>query len=683
MSIITGTNIGKSFGAFDVFTELSFSVAREDKIALVGVNGCGKTTLLKVIAGLDEPSSGEIHYARGTSVGYLAQTAEESNDKTVWQEMYSTFTAVNELASHMRQLELDMLDPAKADQALEKYGEAEHRFEMMGGYQVDAKIRRVLSGLGFGSDDYEEPLAHLSGGQRVRAALAKLLLQSPDVLMLDEPTNHLDAAGVEWLESYLQDWEGTVVVVSHDRYFLDEVCNRVWEMSGNLGGRPNRLEMYHGGYTDYVAQRTERRERQLKEYAQQQEVIAKESEYIRRNIAGQNTLQAKGRLKRLNRMERLEKPIEARAMSLRLNSNSRSGNIVLETSNLVVGYAVGPDEEMGSSAEYRALGEGEQESEGASLPFSQAPDHPLSPSSSPTALFKAPNLQLLRTERAALVGPNGTGKTTFLKTICGDLQPLSGSVRLGANVQIGYFAQAHEGLNLENTVLEELMTARDDLLVSQARNMLGRFLFSGDDAFKKVGMLSGGERGRVALAKLTLQGANFLLLDEPTNHLDIPSQEILTEALNSFDGTLLVVSHDRYLIAALATQVWALERAGDGQARLSVFRGTYDAWIEWKLEAEREREKQQKEQSQKGKDHARAQDPTASAARKAERERQARLEQTEQRIGELENKLNHLGQQIQQAGANYAKVRELSLEYQQAESDLAKAWEELEKGEED
>jgi ATP-binding cassette subfamily F protein 3 len=304
---------------------------------------------------------------------------------------------------------------------------------------------------------------------------------------------------------------------------------------------------------------------------------------------------------------------------------------------------------------------------------------PLTPS--PTALFRAPNLQLLRTERAALVGPNGTGKTTFLKTICGDLQPLAGSVRLGANVQIGYFAQAHEGLNLENTVLEELMTARDDLLVSQARNMLGRFLFSGDDAFKKVGMLSGGERGRVALAKLTLQGANFLLLDEPTNHLDIPSQEILTEALNSFDGTLLVVSHDRYLIAALATQVWALERAGDGEARLSVFRGTYDAWIEWKLEAEREREKQQKEQSQKGKDHARAQDPAASAARKAERERQARLEQTEQRIGELEATLNRLGQQIQQAGANYAKVRELSLQYQQAESDLAKAWEELEKGE--
>jgi ATP-binding cassette subfamily F protein 3 len=229
-------------------------------------------------------------------------------------------------------------------------------------------------------------------------------------------------------------------------------------------------------------------------------------------------------------------------------------------------------------------------------------------------------------------------------------------------------------------VLEELMSARDDLLVSQARNMLGRFLFSGDDAFKRVGMLSGGERGRVALAKLTLQGANFLLLDEPTNHLDIPSQEILTEALNSYDGTLLVVSHDRYLVAALATQVWSLERVDDGQSRLIVFRGTYDAWIESKLEAEREREKQQKEQTQKGRDQTRSQDPAASAARKAERERQARVDQTEQRIAELEIKLNSLGQQIQQAGANYARVRDLSLQYQQTESDLASAWDELEKG---
>ena len=645
MSIITGTNIGKSFGAFDVFTELNFSIAHGDKIALVGANGCGKTTLLKVIARSDEPSIGALSIARGTTIGYLSQTAEESNEHTVWQEMVSTYTEINAMAARLRRLEEEMLDSDKGEQALEKYGELEHQFELQGGYEIDARIQRVLSGLNFTAEDYERPLSHLSGGQRVRAALAKLLLQSPDVLMLDEPTNHLDTGGVEWLESYLQDWEGTLVVVSHDRYFLDEVCDRTWEMSGNVSGRTNRLEMYRGGYTDYVAQRTERREHQLKEFEQQQEFLAKESEFIRRNIAGQNSLNAKGRLKRLKRMERLERPIEARAMSLRLNSTSRSGNIVIETKDLLVGYAAD------------AAGRDE------------------------TVLFRCPNLQLLRTERAALIGPNGTGKSTFLKTVCDTLDPLEGNVRIGANVHIGYFAQAHEGLNLDNTVLEELMSTSDDMTLSQARGMLGRFLFSGDDAFKKVGMLSGGERGRVALAKLTLQGANFLLLDEPTNHLDIPSQEILTDALNAFDGTLLLVSHDRYLIAALATQIWSLERddANAGKSRMILFRGTYDAWIEDKLEAARNREKQQKELTQKVKGQTKAPEVNANVSKKAERDRATRLQQAEQRIALLESKLDTLNQQIQHAGSNYAKVRQLSMEYQETENALAAAWAELEK----
>jgi ATP-binding cassette, subfamily F, member 3 len=687
MSVITGTNISKSFGAFDVFTDLSFSVAHGDKIALVGPNGSGKTTLLRIIGGLDDPSTGALHQARGLVAGYLAQTAEESNDATLWQEMAGVFGEVNALAGHMRQLEQDMLDPARADVAVEKYGHAEHQYELLGGYEVDTKIRRVLSGLGFKAEDYERPMAQLSGGQRVRAALARLLLQSPDVLLLDEPTNHLDTKGVEWLESYLQDWEGTVVVVSHDRYFLDEVCDRVWELNVRRSGEGSlylsQLESYRGGYTDYVAQRAERRERQLKDYAAQQELIQKESEYIRRNIAGQNTLQAKGRLKRLNRMERLEKPIEARAMSLRLSSGSRSGNIVLETNDLVVGYRDPTNDERrmtndnGAASGANGIG---------------------SSSFVPRPLFQCPNLQLLRTERAALIGPNGTGKTTFLKTIFGGLEPLAGSVRIGANVHIGYFAQAHEGLNLDNTVLQELMSARDDIGLAEARNMLGRFLFSGDDAFKRVGMLSGGERGRVALAKLTLQGANLLLLDEPTNHLDIPSQEILTEALNNFDGTLLLVSHDRYLVAALATQIWALERldvdnraseeGGTPEAqpaepgfptRMLIFRGTYDAWIEEKQESARAREQKQKEGVQKVKGQSRAQMSSSNATKKAERDRQTHLEQTEQRITSLEQELSTLSQQIERVGSDYLKLRALSLEYQQAEADLASAWEELEK----
>ncbi len=584
----------KSFGAFDVFAGFSFSVARGDKVALVGPNGCGKTTLLRIIAGVDEPAGGAISLARGTTRGYLAQTAEESADITVWQEMLEAFSDVNALAGRMRQIEDEMAQPGAGDDVLDKYGELQHQFELMGGYGVETQIRRVLAGLGFHSADEAMRLSQLSGGQRVRAALAKLLLQSPDVLLLDEPTNHLDTQGVEWLESYLQDWDGTLVVVSHDRYFLDEVCDEVWELSvhhtteGALS--LSRLDRYRGGYTDYVAQRAERRERQIKEYDAQQEVVAKQEEYIRRNMAGQNVLQAKGRLKRLNRLERLEKPVEARAMSIRLNSGSRSGNIVLQTDRLVVGYP--PATEGAENAE-------------TAPPSAHALSEPSADEA--TVLFRAPDLQLLRLERAALIGPNGTGKTTFLKTVCGELAPLDGEARLGANVQIGYFAQAHEGLDPSRTVLDELMRARGDLTLSQARSILGRFLFSGDDVFKTIGMLSGGERGRVALAKLTLQGANFLLLDEPTNHLDIPSQEILTEALDYFDGTLLLVSHDRYLIAALATQIWSLERDAHDATRLSVFRGTYDAWV-----TERERLAEEADEGQREQE-ARSRKPKSEA----------------------------------------------------------------------
>ncbi len=649
MSVITGTGVGKSFGAFEVFAGMSFSVARGDKVALVGPNGSGKTTLLRIIAGADEPSAGSVHFARGATIGTLAQTAEDSAELTVWQAMSGAFTAINAMAERLRQLERDMAAPGAGDRLLERYGELQHEFERLGGYGVDARIRRVLGGLGFKPGEEHQPLSQLSGGQRVRAALARLLLISPDVLLLDEPTNHLDTRGVEWLEAFLQDWDGTLVTVSHDRYFLDEVCDEVWDMTvrrspeGALAS--SRLDTYRGGYTDYAAQRAERRERQRKEYEAQREVIARQEEYIRRNMAGQNVLQAKGRLKRLNRLERLEKPVEARALSIRLSSGPRSGNIVLETSGLAVGY---PDDGR--------------------------------------ALFESPNLQLLRLERAALIGPNGTGKTTFLKTLCGDVAPLAGGVRLGANVRIGYFAQAHEGLDLGHTVLEELMSAREDLTISQARGILGRFLFSGDDAFKRVGMLSGGERGRVALAKLTLQGANLLLLDEPTNHLDIPSQEILTEALDQFDGTLLLVSHDRYLVAALATQIWALEPDPDGRARLTVFRGTYDAWMD-----ERERLAEEAEGKKRKADGGRqkADDGQRRAengdrrdgerlSKNAERARLIKLEQAEQRIETLERQLAGLAEDIQQSGSDYARIQALGADYRRTEADLAGAWQELE-----
>jgi ATP-binding cassette subfamily F protein 3 len=673
MSVLVGSNVSKSFGAFDVFTDLNFSVARGDKVALIGVNGCGKTTLLRIVAGADDPNIGsEIRFARGVTRGYLSQTAEDSDESTVWQHAQDAFAELHAIQQRMAKLEEDMLDPAKADRALEQYGVAQHEFELKGGYEMDAKIKRVLGGLGFKDDDVHKPLSQLSGGQRVRAALAQLLLQSPDVLLLDEPTNHLDRQGVEWLENFLQDWEGTLIVVSHDRYFLDEVCDQVWEMGRRRDGQ-SHIEIYRGGYTEYVQQRTERRERAMLEFEAQQEFIKKQEEFIRRNMAGQNTAQAKGRLRRLNRLERLEKPVEQRAMSIRIKGGSRSGDRVLETSGLHVGYQI-ENEELIMKNDTILNSQ-------FAIPQSPAPSH---------LLFKSPDLLLLRTERAALIGPNGTGKTTFLKTIMGETPALKGEVKLGANVHVGYFAQAHEGLDPEHTVLQELMSARDDLKLSEARDILGRFLFSGDDQFKKVGMLSGGERGRVALAKLTLQGANFLLLDEPTNHLDIPSQEVLTEALNHFDGTLLMVSHDRYLIAALATQLWILDRDAKGQTALTVFKGTYDAWRDSLDEAARAKAESaaqkaasngQKQPEPKKSEPAQASPASSQTAESKNRQQQriAKMAAAEKRIEDLEHKLHELNWQMESAGSDFAKIQTLSAEYAKTESELADAWAEFEK----
>ncbi len=679
MSVITGSNVGKSFGAFDVFTGLNFSVARGDKVALVGVNGCGKTTLLKIIAGADEPNiGGDVRFARGTSRGYLAQTAEDSDEHTVWQHAQSALTDLHALQDRLTRLEHEMALPNAPLALLDKYGELQHEFELKGGYEIENRVKRVLSGLGFKEIDYHKPLSQLSGGQRVRANLASLLLKSPDVLLLDEPTNHLDQQGIEWLESFLQEWEGTLVIVSHDRYFLDEVCNYVWEMGRAPTGQ-SQIEFYRGGYTEFVQQRADRHERALEEFQTQKEFIKKQEEFIRRNMAGQNTAQAKGRLRRLNRLERLERPIEKRAMTLRLKSVERSGDRVLETHSLKLGYTNGRQEPALS------LSKGDKETR------RQGDSTVSSPSS--LSLFTAPDLLLLRTERAALIGPNGTGKSTFLKTIMGDVPPLAGEVKVGAAVKIGYFAQAHEGLNPDNTVLQELMTTRADLKLSEARDILGRFLFSGDDQFKKVEMLSGGERGRVALAKLTLQGANFLLLDEPTNHLDIPSQEILTEALQHFEGTLLMVSHDRYLIAALASQLWLLDRDAEGKTSLTLFRGTYDAWREALDEAARKPvvedagRKMQDKPSARQTSNANAHSPgtgqptptsTSTASKNRQQQRIAKMADVEKRIEVLEKKLAGINYEMELAGSDFAKIQVLSKDYKKVEADLATAWEEFE-----
>lgn len=531
MSLLTFNSLGKSFGAADIFAGLSGAVPAGARIALVGANGSGKTTLLRILAGEDNPDQGGVHRARAVRLGYLPQVVPQTAAAhSLWEEMCTAFSALLAQQAELRSLEEAMAAPAQRDSALERYGVLQHEFEEAGGYTYEAQIRQTLQGLGFSAAHHALPLAQLSGGQRTRALMGRLLLERPDLLLLDEPTNHLDISGVEWLEGWLRSWSGAVLIVSHDRYFLDETAQLIWEL------QPARLESYPGNYSAYANQRAERHLRQETEFETQQAQIAREQDYIRRNIAGQNTKQAQGRRRRLDRLlsgthenDRLVDRVTTRKqLRINLAGTKRSGDRVLETTDLRVGHA---DDQR--------------------------------------VLLSVPDLLLWRGEVAALIGPNGVGKTTLLKMLLGELPPLGGSIRLGASLQVGYFAQAHEGLRNEMSVLQELQDTKY-MPEGQARDYLAQFLFPRDDVYKPVAVLSGGERGRLALAKLSLQGANFLLLDEPTNHLDIPAQEVLEAVLANFAGTILLVSHDRYLIEKLATQVWLAENG-----KLQVFNGPY------------------------------------------------------------------------------------------------------------
>jgi len=527
MSLITAANLSKAYGPDDIFSGISLSIPGNARIGLVGVNGVGKTTLLRILLGEEEASSGAVHRAKALRMGYLPQEAVTDSRRTLWDECLSAMEDLIEMQRHLREMENSMAADPHDSGLIERYGALQHRFDRLGGFTFEHEIERTLTGLGFHKDEYSKPLNILSGGQRTRAVLARLLLSNPDLLLLDEPTNHLDIQAMEWLESYLKTWDGAAVMVSHDRYFLDQAATVIWEMTPGL-------EVYRGNYSAYLLQREERYEHELKEFEAQQEFIAKEEDYIKRNMAGQNTRQAQGRLKRLERLlkdARLAPPQQSRRIHFNLGSVERSGDLVIRTYGLKIGYH--DDKNL---------------------------------------LINAPDLVLIRGEIAAVMGPNGVGKTTFLKTLLGKLPPLAGKVELGASVKVGYFAQAHEGLHSNWTLVKEIQYVAPHMLEPEVRNYLAKFLFTGDDVFKEINVLSGGERGRLALACLALKGANLLLLDEPTNHLDLPSQEILQRILVEFKGTVLLVSHDRYLVDAVATQVW---EAYPEEKSLITFKGNY------------------------------------------------------------------------------------------------------------
>ena len=659
MSILSASELAHSFGPDDLFSGLSVAVPQHARIGLVGPNGVGKTTLLRILAGDMPASSGKIHRARGLQTGYLPQEADFSAEHTLWEECLSAYADLQEHEAELAQLEAAMGDPAEREAALERYGPLQEFFEHRGGYTFRLRIEQILTGLGFQPSDYKRPLSQLSGGQRTRALLGRLLLSDPDLLVLDEPTNHLDIAAVEWLESYLREWRGATLIVSHDRYFLDRVIDTVWEMM------PMGFEAYRGNYSAYLGQRQARWDRRQQLYDAEMSRMENELDYIRRNIAGQRTTQARGKLKRLSRqIEMLEKSgflavqgkswgkisealnLNSRVMRveeaaqrlgalrspvqhspnlhLRLQASRRSGDLVLRTRDLAVGY---PDD--------------------------KAP------------LFEVPDLVFRRGECAAVIGPNGAGKTTFLKTLLGQIEPLAGELILGASLQVGYFAQAHEELNPDLTLIEETQLVAPHFGMGETRSYLARFLFSGDDVFKRVAVLSGGERGRLALAKLALTDANLLLLDEPTNHLDIPSQEILQAVLAAYQGTILLVSHDRYLIDVLGTQIWEIDPRA---ANLMVFQGTYSAY---RAQKETAGEVEEDRADFRGQKNADAQAARRSPDRGGDvRRRKARLAEVEAKIHALETRLGTLASRLEDPPPDPEKVERLGKTYVKVQETL-------------
>ncbi len=601
MSVAVISDLTKSYGAELIFSGVSFRVDTRDRIGLVGPNGAGKSTLLNLLAGRLEPDGGVIALAQGVSLGYLPQIADFHPERSLADEMRAVFTHVRAWERELADLAAQMSDPdaLAADDypaLLERYADLQARFEHAGGYTIEPRVRQVLDGLGFTREQQEAPARQLSGGQQTRAALGRLLLLEPELLLLDEPTNHLDLDALEWLETYLSGWRGAVIVVSHDRYFLDRVTTRTIEIAHQ------RAELYPGAYSKYVQLRAERLERWRKDYESQQEHIAHTEDFIRRYKAGQRAKEARGRQKQLDRLERIERPPTESKLKFHLGANIEPGEIALTTEKLVVGYPAGRD--------------------GAALRVS------------------VDDLIVERGDRIGMIGPNGGGKTTLLRTIVGQTQLLEGRLTVGRNVQIGYYAQTHENLNLNATLLDEIRGV-SHLSEEGARSYLGRFLFTGDDVFKTVGMLSGGERSRVALAKLTLQGANTLVLDEPTNHLDLPAREALEGILREYDGTLIFVSHDRYFVDALATKIWALE---DGA--VSVYEGNYSRY--------RVRHAQQEAAAQQQAQAREATQPSAASERASETPRGGKrgkrgaeptirsVEQVEREIAERESRLTTL-----------------------------------------
>jgi ATP-binding cassette, subfamily F, member 3 len=638
MIILQVNQLTKYFGADLILSNIKLEIQSKDRIALVGRNGAGKSTLLKIIAGEMSYDSGEIIKPKEVSIGYLAQDSGLHSSLSIWEEMMTVFAPLKAMETQLREMERQMGDPdlladsSCYEKLLKDYDALQEHYKEQGGYQYEANIRSVLHGLQFSQYDYmTTPVQSLSGGQRTRLALGKLLLMKPDLLILDEPTNHLDLETLTWLEQYLQTYPGAILVVSHDRYFLDKVATQVYELSRTT------LKRYTGNYSRYLEQKAAEYERERKLYEKQQEEIAKLQDFIQRNIArASTTRRAQSRRKQLEKMKIIEKPIgDEKSASFSFDIERQSGNDVLIAEDVAVGYDM---------------------------------DKPL---------IRNIRFRIARGESIALVGPNGIGKSTLLKAIVNKLPLQAGRFRYGSNVQIGYYDQNQADLSSNKRVLDELWDAYPEKTEREIRTVLGNFLFSGDDVLKPVSALSGGEKARLALAKLMMQKANFLILDEPTNHLDLDSKEVLENALIEYPGTILFVSHDRYFINRIATKIYELSSDG-----ITEYLGDYDYYIAKKAEmlelqrlaSEKRTDRSYEESSSK------LSYEQEKEAKKLERQRKRRIEEIETEISELEQQIAHIDEQLCDPNIyqDHEKVQQLTKENEEMKDKLEKLLEEWE-----
>lgn len=604
MIILQGNKLERSFSGDVLFQNISLQVDERDRIALVGPNGAGKSTLLKLLVGEETPTSGEVNTKKDLTLSYLAQNSRFESDKTIYEEMLKVFEALRQDEKRLRQMEMDMATVSGQDltRLMMDYDLLAERFRQQGGFTYEAEIKAILNGFKFDESMWQMTIAELSGGQNTRLALAKMLLEKPELLVLDEPTNHLDIETIAWLENYLANYQGALIIVSHDRYFLDKVATVTLDLT------PNGLDRYSGNYSRFMALKAEKLVAEEKQFDKQQKEIAKLEDFVQKNIVrASTTKRAQARRKQLEKIERLDKPTGGRKSAhMTFHAEKPSGNVVLRVEEAAIGY-------------------GDQ------------------------VLSEPINVDINKLDAIAVVGPNGIGKSTLIKSIIGQLPLLKGQLKYGANVEIGYYDQTQSHLTPSNTVLEELWQDFSTTPEVDIRNRLGAFLFSGDDVKKSVSMLSGGEKARLLLAKLSMENNNFLVLDEPTNHLDIDSKEVLENALIDFDGTLLFVSHDRYFINRLATKVLEITEKGS-----TLYLGDYDYYLEKKAELEELARLAAGEDVEETVE-ASATDYQLQKANQKERRRlarryeeiEARLETIEERIGAIQEDMHACNDTIQ------------------------------------